>query len=56
MGWCDKDRIMLHAVFQLLVDFVEQEKPDQIVDYDKNRYAEYDASLKKHWLLLTSAL
>jgi hypothetical protein len=107
-GWCDKDRVMLHAVFQLLVDFVEQEKPDQIVDwnsdpghkqawkeirslyrwwtktlrarnspldekglkkppmrlkkiegnenlqlveYDKNKYAEYHAALKKHWRL-----
>jgi hypothetical protein len=25
---------MLHAVFQLLVDFLEQEKPDQIVDWN----------------------
>ena len=107
-GWCDKDRVMLHAVFQLLVDFVEQEKPDQIVDwnsdpahkqawkeirslyrwwaktrlarkspldekglkkppmrwkkvdgtenrqlvdYDKNKYAEYHVALKKHWRL-----
>ena len=33
-GWCDKDYVMLHAVFQLLVDFVEQEKPDQIVDWN----------------------
>lgn len=28
-GWCDKDYIMLHAAFQILVDFVEKEKPDQ---------------------------
>lgn len=27
---------MLHAVFQLLVDFVEQEKPDQIVDWNSD--------------------
>jgi hypothetical protein len=33
-GWCDKDYVMLHAVFQLLADFVEQEKPDQIVDWN----------------------
>ena len=26
-GWCDRDEIMLHAVFQILVDFMEQEKP-----------------------------
>lgn len=35
-GWCDKDHVMLHAVFQLLVDFVEQEKPDQIVDWNSD--------------------
>ena len=33
-GWCDKDHVMLHASFQLLVDFVEKERPDQIVDWD----------------------
>ena len=33
-GWCDKDRILLHAAFQLLVDFVEREKPDRIVDWN----------------------
>jgi len=36
-GWCDKDYVMLHAMFQLLVDFVEQEKPDQIVDWNSDR-------------------
>jgi len=35
-GWCDKDYVMLHAVFQILVDFVEQEKPDQIVDWNSD--------------------
>lgn len=35
-GWCDKDRVMLHAVFQLLVDFVDQEKPDQFVDWNSD--------------------
>ncbi len=35
-GWCDKDYVMLHAMFQLLVDFVDQEKPDQIVDWDSD--------------------
>jgi hypothetical protein len=35
-GWCDKDYVMLHAAFQLLVDFVEQEKPDQIVDWNSD--------------------
>jgi hypothetical protein len=32
-GWHDKDEILMHAVFQLLVDFVEQEKPDKIIDW-----------------------
>ena len=107
-GWCDKDHVMLHAAFQVLVDFVEQEKPDkvvdwnsdpshkqawkeirslyrwwtqtrparkspldekglkkppmrwkkidgtenqQLVDYDKKKYAAYDTALKKHWRL-----
>ena len=35
-GWCDKDHFMLHANFQLLVDFVEQERPEQIVDWNAN--------------------
>ena len=26
-GWCDKDNVLLHACFQLLSDFVEQEIP-----------------------------
>lgn len=25
--WCDKDNVMLHACFQLLTDFIEQENP-----------------------------
>ncbi len=36
-GWCDRDHIMLHAAFQLLVDFVEQEKPDTIVDWNHSQ-------------------
>jgi len=35
-GWCDKDEILLHAAFQLLIDFIEQEKPDKIVDWNAN--------------------
>ncbi len=31
-GWHDKDEILLHAVFQVLTDFVEQEKPETIID------------------------
>jgi len=35
-GWCDKDYVLLHAVFQLLVNFVEQESPDKIVDWNSD--------------------
>ncbi len=33
-GWCDKDYVMLHAAFQLLADFVEKERPGDIVDWN----------------------
>ena len=32
-GWRDRDSIMLHAAFQILVDFVELEKPGEIGIY-----------------------
>ena len=35
--WTDKDHVMLHACFQLLVDFIEQEKPQAIIDYRHDR-------------------
>lgn len=31
--WCDKDHVMLLACFQLLTDFLDKERPEQIVDY-----------------------
>jgi hypothetical protein len=30
--WYDRDTVLLHAVFQALVDFIEQERPDETVD------------------------
>lgn len=33
-GWHDRDEILLHASFQVLVDFVEKEEPDKIVDWN----------------------
>ena len=48
-GWCDKDCAMLHAVFQLLVDFVDQEKPDQIVDWNSD--PEHKHAWKEIWSL-----
>ena len=42
-GWHDKDEILLHAAFQLLVDFVEREDPGNIVDWNS------DESHKHRW-------
>jgi hypothetical protein len=42
-GWCDKDHMILHVAFQLLVDFVEQEKPDLIINWNS------DPEHKKTW-------
>lgn len=36
-GWCDKDEVLLHAAFQLLTDFIEQEKPDKIIDWNADK-------------------
>jgi len=36
-GWYDKDELLLHAAFQLLIDFIEQEKPDKIVDWNVDK-------------------
>ena len=36
-GWFDKDEVLLHAAFQILIDFVEQEKPDKIVDWNTDK-------------------
>ena len=33
-GWYDKDEVLLHAAFQLLIDFIEQENPNKIVDWN----------------------
>jgi hypothetical protein len=51
--WCDKDHVMLLACFQLLVDFVEQEKPQKHTDYvhDKNQRLQWKEiqALYKYW-------
>jgi len=41
--WRDKPEVMLHANFQILVDFVEKEKPQTIVD------VKTDSSQRKWW-------
>jgi len=35
--WCDKDHAMLYACFQLLVDFLEKEKPDSFGDFKHDK-------------------
>lgn len=34
-GWCDRDQVLLHAAFQILVDFIEKEDPERI-DWNSN--------------------
>ncbi|HEX3034348.1 MAG TPA: hypothetical protein VHT73_04330 [Thermodesulfobacteriota bacterium] len=52
-GWHDKDEVLLHAAFQLLVDFVEKERPDKIVDWTSDelhrRARKEIKSLYKWW-------
>jgi hypothetical protein len=38
--WHDQDQIMLHAAFQCLVDFIEKEKPGEVVEDWKGMGAE----------------
>jgi hypothetical protein len=33
-GWHDKDEILLYAAFQVLVNFVENERPERVVDWN----------------------
>jgi len=42
-GWHDKDEVLLHAAFQLLADFVEQESPDKHIDWS------HDAVHRRAW-------
>jgi len=36
-GWHDKDDVLLHASFQLLVDFIENEHPDRFIDWNADK-------------------
>ena len=47
-GWCDKDRLMLYAAFQILIDFVEKETPDKIIDWN------WDMAHKIAWAEINS--
>lgn len=33
--WCDRDHLLVHAVFQILTDFIDKEKPWQFEASDK---------------------
>ena len=33
-GWHDRDNILLHAAFQILVDFVDKERPDETINWN----------------------
>ncbi len=36
-GWYDKDELLLHAVFQILADFVEKERPEKIINWNADK-------------------
>jgi len=55
-GWHDKDEVMLHAAFQLLVDFVEQEQPGKYIDWshdDDHRQAWKEIRALYRWWTTT---
>ncbi len=47
-GWCDRDEILLHADFQILVDFVEREHPATVADWN------HDAIHRRAWREISS--
>ena len=36
-GWANRDDLLLHASFQILIDFVERERPFEIVDWKQDQ-------------------
>ncbi len=36
-GWHDRDEMLLHASFQILIDFVDKEHPGDIIDWSATR-------------------
>jgi hypothetical protein len=51
--YLDRDEVLLHVAFQVLVDFIEKEDPDKIIDWnaqehDKHAWSEMQ-SLYKWW-------
>jgi len=42
--WSDRDTIMLHAMFQILIDYVEKEEPFELINWESD--SEHSASAK----------
>lgn len=34
--WVDKDKLLVHTMFEILSKYIEDEKPDQIIDWSSN--------------------
>jgi len=51
-SWHDRDEVILHANFQILVDFIEKEKPFEVTVWDENQDDANKAQTLKnlyHW-------
>jgi hypothetical protein len=52
-GWCDSDILLLHASFQILTNFVEKEKPFEVIDWNSDSTHKFIAkeikSLYRWW-------
>ena len=59
-NWQESDTMILHACFQILIDYVEKQKPREVIDWDaspghKKAWSEID-SLYKWWTIEWPAL
>ncbi len=43
-GWTDMDEVLIHAMFQILCNFIEEEKPATVIDWTS------DESTAKAWV------
>jgi hypothetical protein len=48
-GWIDRDMIMLHACFQLLVDFIEKENGLEYCNYEHHKESIDEAKYLYDW-------
>lgn len=49
-GWTNCDDLLLHASFQILVDFVEKEKPFEVFDWKQYDHIHRDAAKEIRYL------